>query len=151
MYSFILFHIINWYQEISFKNSCQKCLGLKSSFGVLKQLIVKKSRVMIKIYFRLWGLRFHETILCAKSTYFVINYFQLLMNPGIVDVIRIKHHNFGHPITDTVLPHIVSALEQFPTLNSFRTFMYYDQRSQYIRPSSKKNSFRGNYMRKYGI
>ena len=29
--------------------------------------------------------------------------------------------------------------------------MYCDQRSQYIRPSSKKNSFRGNYSRKYGI
>ena len=28
--------------------------------------------------------------------------------------------------------------------------MYWDQRSQYIRPKSKKNSFRGNYMRKYG-
>ena len=28
--------------------------------------------------------------------------------------------------------------------------MYCDQRSQYIRPKSKKNSFRGNYMRKYG-
>ena len=34
---------------------------------------------------------------------------------------------------------------------SFRTFMYCDQRPQYIRPKSKKNSFRGNYMRKYGI
>ena len=41
-------------------------------------------------------------------------------------------------------------LEYFPPLNSFRTFMYCDQRSQYIRPKSKKNSFRGNYMRKYG-
>ena len=51
----------------------------------------------------------------------------------------------------TVLPHIVSALEQFPPLNSFRTFMYCQQRSQYTRPKSKKNSFRGNYMRKYGI
>ena len=29
--------------------------------------------------------------------------------------------------------------------------MYCDQRSQYIRPKSKKNSFRGNYSRKYGI
>ena len=29
--------------------------------------------------------------------------------------------------------------------------MYYDQGSQYKRPKSKKNSFRGNYMRKYGI
>ena len=28
--------------------------------------------------------------------------------------------------------------------------MYCDQRSQYIRQKSKKNSFRGNYMRKYG-
>jgi hypothetical protein len=35
-------------------------------------------------------------------------------------------------------------------LNSFRTFMYCDQRSQYIRPNSKKNSFRGHSMRKYG-
>ena len=26
----------------------------------------------------------------------------------------------------TVFPHIVSALEQFPPLNSFRTFMYFD-------------------------
>ena len=38
----------------------------------------------------------------------------------------------------TVFPHIVSALEKFPPLNSFRTFMYCDQRSQYIRPKSKK-------------
>ena len=29
--------------------------------------------------------------------------------------------------------------------------MYCYQRSQYIRLNSKKNSFRGNYMRKYGI
>ena len=28
--------------------------------------------------------------------------------------------------------------------------MYCDQRSQYIRPKSKKNSFRGNYVRKHG-
>ena len=28
--------------------------------------------------------------------------------------------------------------------------MYYDQRSHYIRLDPKKNSFRGNYMRKYG-
>ena len=33
---------------------------------------------------------------------------------------------------------------------SFRTCMYCYQRSQYIRLNSKKNSFRGNYMRKYG-
>ena len=38
--------------------------------------------------------------------------------------------------------------EQFPPLNSFRTFIYCDQ---YIRPNSKKNSFRGNYSRKYGM
>ena len=29
--------------------------------------------------------------------------------------------------------------------------MYCDQRSQYIRTNSKKNSFRGNYSRKYGM
>ena len=34
--------------------------------------------------------------------------------------------------------------------NSFHTFMYCDKRSQYIRPNSKKNSFRENYSRKYG-
>ena len=45
---------------------------------------------------------------------------------------------------------IVSALEYFPPLNKFRTFMYCHQRSQYIRLNSKKNSFRGNYSRKYG-
>ena len=28
--------------------------------------------------------------------------------------------------------------------------MYCHQRSQYIRPNSKKNSFHGNYSRKYG-
>ena len=50
----------------------------------------------------------------------------------------------------TVFPHIVSALEQFPPLNSFRTCMYCYQRSQYIRLNSKKHSFRGNYSRKYG-
>ena len=35
--------------------------------------------------------------------------------------------------------------------NSFRTCMYCDLWSQYIRLNSKKNSFRGNYTRKYGI
>ena len=50
----------------------------------------------------------------------------------------------------TVFPRIVSALKQFPPLNSFRTCMYCHQRSQYIRLNSKKNSFRGNYSRKYG-
>ena len=79
----------------------------------------------------------------------------------------ISTHKFGIPIllktvkgqtilfllvqkSVTVFPHIVSALEQFPPLNSFRRFMYCHQRSQYIRPKSKKNSFCGNYMRKYG-
>jgi hypothetical protein len=51
----------------------------------------------------------------------------------------------------TVFPHIVSALEWFPPLNSLRTCMYCYQRSQYIRLNSKKNSFRGKYMRKYGM
>ena len=45
----------------------------------------------------------------------------------------------------TVYPRIV------PPLNSFPTFMYCEQRSQYIRPNSKMNSFHGNYSRKYGI
>ena len=57
-----------------------------------------------------------------------------------------KEFNFQY----TVFPRIVSALEQFPPLNSFRICMYCDQRSQYIRLNSKKNSFRGNYSRKYG-
>ena len=35
--------------------------------------------------------------------------------------------------------------------NSFRNCMYCDQRSYYIRLNSKKNSFRGNCTRKYGI
>ena len=51
---------------------------------------------------------------------------------------------------DTVFPRIVYALTQFPPLNSFCTFMYCDQRSQYIKPNSIKNSFRRNYLRKYG-
>ena len=55
------------------------------------------------------------------------------------------------PYIHTVFPRIVSALEQFPPLNSFRTCMYCNQRSQYIRLNSKNNSFRGNYSRKYGI
>ena len=29
--------------------------------------------------------------------------------------------------------------------------MYCDQRSQYIKPKSKKNSFQENFMRKYGM
>ena len=37
------------------------------------------------------------------------------------------------------------------SMNSFRTCMYCAQRSQYIRLNSKKNSFRGIYLRKYGI
>ena len=50
----------------------------------------------------------------------------------------------------TVFPRIVSALEYFPPLNSFRTCMYCDQRSHYIRLNSKKNNFHGIYSRKYG-
>ena len=38
--------------------------------------------------------------------------------------------------------------KQFPYLNSFHSFMYCDQ---YIRPNSKKNTFCGNYSRKYSI
>ena len=51
----------------------------------------------------------------------------------------------------TLFPHIVSPLEQFPPLNSFCTLMQCVQRSQYIRPNSKKNSFRRNYLWKCGI
>ena len=50
-----------------------------------------------------------------------------------------------------VTTYLLPPLKRFPPLNSFRTFMYCDQRSQYIRPISKKNGFRGNYSRKYGI
>ena len=57
---------------------------------------------------------------------------------------------FRYIIKHTIFLRIVSALEQFPPLNSFRTCMCCDQRSQYIRLNSKKNSFRGNYLRKYG-
>ena len=35
--------------------------------------------------------------------------------------------------------------------NTFLTFMYCHKRSQYIRPTSKKNSFRGNCSWKYGM
>ena len=45
---------------------------------------------------------------------------------------------------------IIQAEYRIPA-NSFRTCMYCDQRSQYIRINSKMNSFRGNYSRKYGI
>ena len=48
----------------------------------------------------------------------------------------------------TVFPRIISALEQFSLLN---TFMYCHQRSHYIRPNSKKNSFCGKNSQKYGI
>ena len=51
---------------------------------------------------------------------------------------------------NNVFPRIVSALEWFPPLNSFHTFMYCNKRSQYIGLNSKKNSFCGNYLRKYG-
>ena len=44
----------------------------------------------------------------------------------------------------TIFPQIVSALEQVSSLEQ------YPQRSQYKRPNSKKNSFRGNYSWKYG-
>ena len=53
--------------------------------------------------------------------------------------------------TNTGLYNIPYFRKYFPPLNSFRTSMYSHQRSQYIRPTSKKNSFRGNYSRKYGI
>ena len=39
---------------------------------------------------------------------------------------------------------IVSAPELFPPLNSFRTCKYCDQRSDYIRLNSKKNSFQNH-------
>ena len=47
--------------------------------------------------------------------------------------------------------HIPNFNEQFPPLNSLCTCMYCEQRSQYIRLNSKKNSFHGNYLRIYGI
>ena len=72
------------------------------------------------------------------NPFFSISYTYLL----VLSLLQILH---------TVFPHIVSTLEQFPPLNSFRIFMYCDQRSQYIRQKSKKNSFCGNYMRKYSI
>ena len=51
-----------------------------------------------------------------------------------------------HNIKPTIFLQIVSALEKFPSFKSFRTCMYCDQRL-----NSKKNSFRGNYLRRYGI
>ena len=52
-----------------------------------------------------------------------------------------------HSSANSFCPWIVSYLELFPLLNSFHTFMYCNQRS----PNSKKNSFHGNYSRKYGM
>ena len=46
-------------------------------------------------------------------------------------------------IMNTVFPRIVSPLEQFPPLNSFRTCMYCDQRRKLFKG--------GNYSQKYGI
>ena len=47
--------------------------------------------------------------------------------------------------SDSFRPSIVSFLEQYPHLYVLL------QKVQYTRLNSKKNSFRGNYMRKYGI
>jgi hypothetical protein len=51
--------------------------------------------------------------------------------PSLCKEFIVMRHNIGHSSqgngkTYTVIPHIVSALEYFPPLNSFRTFMYCD-------------------------
>ena len=46
---------------------------------------------------------------------------------------------------------LLSISEYRISANSFRTFMYCDKMSQYIRPNSKKNNFRRNYSQKYGM
>ena len=51
-------------------------------------------------------------------------------------ILSYRIFNYYHISANSFLPWIVSALLC---------------RSQYIRPNSKKNSFRGNYSRKYGI
>ena len=94
------------------------------------------------------SIRLHLEVVVYQCYYAVVylgilNFIPLISTNIFLCVI---HLHLG-----TVFPQIVSALEQFPPLNSFCTFMYCHQRSQYIRPSSKKNSFRGNYSRKYGI
>ena len=73
---------------------------------------------------------------------------------GITDILMSTSLNSSHR-KNTVAQRIftidiLNFLEQVPPLNSFRTFMYCHQRSQYMRPISKKNSFHGNYSRKYG-
>ena len=45
---------------------------------------------------------------------------------------RVIFHDCIFLTCNTVFLQIVSALEQFPPLNSFRTFVYCNQRSQYI-------------------
>ena len=90
----------------------------------------------------------------AELVRIIVNYLYLSLHRFIY---RSAHTNnqyespiFATNFLFTVFPRMVSALEYFPPLNSYRTFMYCEQRSQYIRPNSKKNSFRGNYSRKYG-
>ena len=55
-----------------------------------------------------------------------------------------KPFSFNFSLSQKLLTYRISSY-------SFRTCMYCYQRSQYIRLKSKKNIFRGNYMRKYGI
>ena len=69
--------------------------------------------------------------------------------------LQCTHHN----LKDTIFPHLVSAIEQFPPLNSFRSKNLVSQVkkieicSNYLSflqfPNSKKNSCRGNYLWKY--
>ena len=63
---------------------------------------------------------------------------------------NVDSQNLSHFIS-MISKYCISANSFLPWIvNSFHTFMYCHQKSQYIRPNSKKNSFHGNYSRKYG-
>ena len=68
----------------------------------------------------------------AYSTLQIVHIYKVYL----LDTLQIRISDFT---LYTENPRTVSALEQFPPLNSFRICMYCDQRSQYIRLSSKKN------------
>ena len=95
----------------------------------------------------------------------VISYREVMEHTSPETSILNPLQTFVSLLSITVFPHIVSSLEYFPPLNSFLTFLrklfkFSLHRRKTIVETiwifqgftiSKKNSWRGNYMRKYSM
>ena len=113
------------------KAFCSLLIQKKSTFFKLKSLFIKSCTPFVHEWLQLGHLLSNQRTFQLQSLFYIVHILGLIQY--------------------SVQCNLPYFREKFPPLNSSRTFMYWDQRLQYIRPKSKKNSFRGNYMRKYGI